>query len=174
MIDVFRAASKKLVHRHPHVFGSTEVTGTEQVLQNWESQKMKEGQRSILEGVPASMPALLRAQRIQHKVSNVGFDWDDREDVWAKIEEELGELKHELLAHDKQKAKEELGDFIFAVVNAARFEDIMAEEALQWTNDKFTRRFKFIEARAKELGKNMKDMTLGEMDEIWNEAKSKE
>ena len=174
MKDVLRRSCAKLVHRHPHVFGSTEVSGSDEVLQNWETQKMKEGQRSILDGVPSAMPALLRAQRIQHKAANVGFDWDNREDVWAKVEEELSELKHEIISKNSKKAKEELGDFIFAIVNAARFEDIMAEEALQWTNDKFTSRFKFIEARAKELGKSLKEMTLGEMDEIWNEAKSKE
>lgn len=171
MKDVLRRSCAKLVHRHPHVFGSTQVSGSDEVLQNWESQKMKEGQRSILDGVPQAMPALLRAQRIQHKAANVGFDWDNREDVWAKVDEELAELKHEILDKNTAKAKQELGDFIFAIVNAARFEDIMAEEALQSTNDKFTARFKYIEEKAKAAGKSLKDMTLGEMDEIWNEAK---
>lgn len=174
ILDVIKKSQQKLIHRHPHVFGEVEVDGEKDVLQNWESLKMQEGQKSILGGVPQAMPALLRAQRIQHKVANVGFDWEKREDVWKKVEEELAELKYEILNKNSTKAFEELGDFIFALVNAARFENIVAEEALQNTNDKFMRRFQFIEKTAKEQNKNLKEMSLEEMDALWDEAKKLE
>ena len=174
MIDIIQAISKKMVHRHPHVFGDTNINSTEDVLQNWEALKKKEGKKSTLEGVPLNLPALLRAERIQHKASKVGFDWDNKDDVWKKVEEELGELKTELNKGDKDKSTREFGDFLFALVNAARFEDIVPEEALQFTNEKFTQRFQYIEAKAKEMGKDMKQMTLQEMDDLWNEAKKTE
>jgi XTP/dITP diphosphohydrolase len=174
MIDVIERISAKLVHRHPHVFGEVNVTGESQVLQNWESLKMQEGRESLLEGVPASMPALLRAHRLQHKASNIGFDWDNRLDVWNKVEEELQELKHEILEGNTTKATEELGDLIFSIVNAARFENIVAEEALQLTNNKFIRRFQYIEKTAAERNRKMSEMTLEEMDALWNEVKSDE
>lgn len=164
----------KLVHRHPHVFGDTAVSGEDEVLQNWEALKMKEGRTSTLEGVPKHLPALLRAQRIQEKAANVGFDWDKKEDVWAKVEEEFTELRVEIAANNPEKSKEEFGDFMFALVNAARFEKFIAEDAVQATNQKFTKRFQYIEQKASEQGRRMNDMTLAEMDEIWNEAKKLE
>jgi XTP/dITP diphosphohydrolase len=172
LTQLIERISAKLVHRHPHVFGDTSAESTTEVLQNWESQKMKEGRTSILEGVPKQLPALLRAQRTQEKAANVGFDWDKREDVWAKVEEEIRELKEEIFKNDLQAGIEEFGDVLFALVNAGRFEGYVAEEALQTTTNKFTRRFQYIEKRAREEGKNLKDMTLAEMDEWWNEAKA--
>jgi XTP/dITP diphosphohydrolase len=171
MVDVLKKIQQKMIYRHPHVFGDVQVNGTGDVLANWEALKMKEGQKSILQGVPKALPALLRAQRIQHKVSNVGFDWDNRADVWNKVEEELHELRAEINAGNLANAEIELGDFFFSLVNAARFEGIVAEEALQKTNNKFTNRFQYIEQRAVELGKSLKDMTLAEMDVLWDEAK---
>jgi XTP/dITP diphosphohydrolase len=172
LTQLIERISAKLVHRHPHVFGDTSAESTTEVLQNWESQKMKEGRTSILEGVPKQLPALLRAQRTQEKAANVGFDWDKREDVWAKVEDEIRELKEEIFKNDLQAGIEEFGDVLFALVNAGRFEGYVAEEALQTTTNKFTRRFQYIEKRAREEGRNLKDMTLAEMDEWWNEAKA--
>ena len=172
--DVFRKIHEKLVHRHPHVFSEVKVEGEEDVVRNWEALKMKEGQKSILDGVPIALPALLRAERVQHKASKVGFDWIKKEDVWDKVEEELDEFKDELESGDKRKAFDELGDLMFAIVNYARFEGLMAEEALQSTNNKFSKRFQFIERKAAEMGKDLRKMTLEEMDEIWNEAKERE
>jgi XTP/dITP diphosphohydrolase len=171
MKDVISKIFKKMVHRHPHVFGETEVESVDDVMQNWEQLKKKEGKKSALEGVPNSLPALLRAERIQHKASRIGFDWTDKNDVWNKVKEELDEFKVELENNNKEKAREELGDFIFAIVNAARHEGIVPEEALHLTNNKFTERFSYIEKRAKEIGKDLNDMTLEEMDKLWDEAK---
>ncbi len=172
--DIIEQEFAKLVRRHPHVFGSRIAENSEQVMQNWEQIKMTEGRRSVLEGVPGSLPALLRAQRIQEKVSNVGFDWEKKADVWNKVEEELREFRAELEAGEKEKAFEEFGDLLFALINAARFENVVAEEALQSANSKFTRRFRFIEEQAAAQGRQLRDMTLGEMDELWNEAKTLE
>lgn len=174
LIDVMTKSRDKYVYRHPHVFGDVSVSSAGEVVQNWEALKMKEGQRSILQGVPQSLPSLLRAQRVQHKASGVGFDWDNKNGAWEKVEEELKEFKAELKKGDKEKARKEFGDFLFALVNTARFEDIVAEEALQFTNDKFTKRFQYIEKKTQELGKTLKEMTLGEMDELWDEAKKLE
>jgi XTP/dITP diphosphohydrolase len=175
LVDVLKKIQKKLITRHPHVFSDVKVSGADEVTQNWEQIKMKEqNQKSVLDGVPKSMPALLRAERIQFKASRVGFDWDNKEDVWDKVEEEIGELRQELTNGNGEKVKEEFGDVIFALVNAARFDNIIAEESLQHTNDKFTRRFAYIEEKAKERGKKLTDMTLGEMDILWNEAKKAE
>lgn len=174
LIDVITQIQDKLVYRHPHVFGNTDVEGEEEVLRNWEDLKMKEGQKSILQGVPKALPALLRAERIQHKASKTGFDWDKKEDVWDKVDEEYSELKEELKSGNKEKAFEEFGDFVFSLVNAARFEDIVPEEALQATNNKFTKRFRYIETKASENGLKLKDMTLAEMDKLWDEAKELE
>jgi MazG family protein len=171
IIDVLEKIQKKLVHRHPHVFGDVEVNGTKDVLKNWENLKIEEGQKSILEGVPKILPALMRAQRLQFKASKVGFDWDNKNGVWEKIEEELKEFKKEIELKNFDKAMEELGDILFAIVNAARFEEVVAEEALQKSNDKFTRRFQYIEQKALETGKKLSDMTLDEMDIFWDEAK---
>lgn len=173
-IDVIKNVSAKLVHRHPHVFGDDNIDNADEVIKNWESQKMKEGRKSILEGVPKHIPALLKAQRMQEKASNVGFDWNNKHDVWNKVDEEYSELKAELDAGDKEKINDEFGDFMFALVNAARFENIVAEEALNGTNKKFKRRFEFIEQRTKEDGKVLKEMSLQDMDEYWNEAKRNE
>lgn len=170
-MDVVKGITNKMVTRHPHVFGETVVKDQDEVMKNWEQIKMNEGIKSILDGVPNSLPALLRAERIQHKASRVGFDWDDKNDVWNKVDEELGELRHEISSGNKTKAREEFGDFLFALVNAARHENLVAEEALQLTNDKFKNRFQYIEKSAKDSGRNLRDMTLGEMDEIWNESK---
>jgi len=173
-IDVLQKISKKLVHRHPHVFGDVEINGEKDVMKNWENLKIAEGQDSILQGVPKTLPALMRAQRIQFKASKVGFDWENKTGVWDKIEEELAEFRKEIEANNFEKASEELGDIIFAIVNAARFEEVVAEEALQKTNDKFIRRFQYIESKAKEQGKKLSDMTLAEMDAFWDEAKLSE
>jgi MazG family protein len=176
LTDVIKRISEKMIHRHPHVFGDTSVSNADEVLQNWEALKLQEKStgtkpKSTLDGVPNSMPALLRAERIQYKVSRVGFDWTDKNDVWNKVYEELAEFRAELSDSNKEKARQELGDFIFAIVNAARHEGIVAEEALHLTNNKFKTRFEFIENRARELGVNLTDMTLEEMDAIWDEAK---
>ncbi|MFN9302263.1 MAG: nucleoside triphosphate pyrophosphohydrolase [Candidatus Kapaibacterium sp.] len=174
MQDVIQRVFEKLVHRHPHVFGESKADNEQEVKQRWEEMKMKEGRSSVLEGVPAAMPALLRAQRIQEKAAGVGFEWSDKKEMWKKVDEELAEL-HEAMSQDNpQKTKQEFGDVFFALVNAARFEGIVAEESVQLTNSKFTRRFAFIEQKAAEHGKNLRDMTLGEMDEWWNEAKKME
>lgn len=163
----------KLVYRHPHVFGDGDARNEDDVKRKWEELKMQEGRASILAGVPRAMPALLRAQRMQEKAANVGFDWDNRADVWNKTEEEFRELQHEIAAGNREKTTEEFGDFLFALVNSARFEGIIAEDALQAANQKFTRRFQFIEAAAAAAGRRLADMTLAEMDEIWNEAKQR-
>jgi len=178
LLDVMNKIHTKLVYRHPHVFGEVEVSGEDEVTKNWEMLKLKEkGSKdisSILDGVPNSLPALLRAERIQHKAARVGFDWDDKNEVWKKVEEELCELKAELKSGNKAKATEELGDLFFAIVNAARHEEIVAEEALHLTNNKFKQRFTYIEQKAKESGLELDKMTLVEMDSLWNEAKKSE
>ncbi len=171
LADVINYETEKMIHRHPHVFGDTEVENSENVVKNWEHLKLLEKRESVLEGVPNSLPQLLRAQRIQHKVSKVGFDWDDKKDVWNKVFEEINELKIELEKGDKQNALMELGDVLFAIVNAARHEGLIAEEGLMFTNNKFTNRFQYIEKKAKEANKKLTDMTLQEMDELWDEAK---
>ncbi len=173
LINVIQRNHEKLIFRHPHVFGDTEVSGEGEVVRNWEVLKMREGQSSVLQGVPKAMPALLRAERMQHKASRVGFDWDESEEVWAKVEEELREFKEALSGGDMGHAAEELGDLLFSIVNAARFVDIIAEQALQKTNNKFTRRFEYIERKAREQNRSLDDMTLAEMDELWEEAKEK-
>jgi MazG family protein len=174
MIDVIKKISTKLVNRHPHVFGEISVTGEDEVMSNWEAIKMKEGQKSILQGVPKALPSLLRAERIQHKASRVGFDWDNKDNVWEKVEEELSELRDEIKAGNHENVVAEFGDVFFSLVNAARFEDVVPEEALQRTNNKFTKRFQFIEKKVLESGKNMNDMTLEELDQIWDQAKSED
>ncbi|MBR3091119.1 MAG: nucleoside triphosphate pyrophosphohydrolase [Bacteroidetes bacterium] len=179
-IDVIKSISNKMIYRHPHVFEidgndtGSEINTSEQVLDNWEKRKMKEGRTSVLEGVPADLPSLLRAERIQEKAARVGFDWINKQDVWAKVHEELGELKEEIDSNNQNKKEAEFGDVFFALVNAARFEKIVPEHALQITNLKFTKRFQYIEKRAKELNLNLSDMSLEEMDRFWNEAKQLE
>ena len=174
ILDVLKKIQIKLIHRHPHVFGDVEVSGEKDVLRNWENLKLQEGRGSILDGVPPTLPALLRAQRVQFKASKVGFDWNKKQEAWKKIDEELAELKHELEQNNHKKAQEELGDILFSIVNASRFEDVVAEEALQNSSNKFIRRFKYLEQKASEQGRLLSDMTLTEMDALWDEAKSKE
>lgn len=171
--DVINKIHHKMVTRHPHVFGEVAVADQHEVLRNWESIKKGEKSKevSILNGVPKNLPALLRAERIQHKASRVGFDWLEKQDMWAKVEEEFAELKEELKNGDQSRKTEEFGDFLFALVNAARYEGIVAEEALQLANNKFTSRFMHIEQRANENARELNKMTLEEMDAYWDEAK---
>lgn len=174
--DVLELETEKLVRRHPHVFGDVQVGGVTDVLTNWEQIKMKEGgRRSALQGVPGTLPALLRAHRVQEKAASVGFDFPERDGAWEKVEEEIHEFKHLVDEGAGANEKEdEFGDVLFALVNYARFIDVNPENALRRTNDKFTRRFRHIEKRLSEKGKTMKDVDLEEMDFYWNEAKELE
>ena len=201
MADVCDALTKKMITRHPLVYHpsqinaadpkplpyvpeevkseevkSEEVTTVSQVLENWEQIKLKEkdGNKSVLSGVPEALPSLIKAYRIQDKARNVGFDWEDRQDVWKKVREELGELEVELNKEDKEHSTEELGDFLFSVINAARLYKLNPDNALEKTNRKFINRFNYIEAHSIKMGKPLKDMTLGEMDALWEEAKRSE
>lgn len=171
--DVLNGVCDKLVFRHPHVFGEQKVKDSEEVLQNWEELKLKEGNRSVLAGVPVSLPAMIKAHRIQDKVRAVGFDWDHREQVWDKVTEEINEVKFELMnGQDKSKTEGEVGDLLFSIINAARLYDVEPETALERTNRKFIHRFKYLEKKANELGKSLTEMSLEEMEAIWQEAKS--
>ncbi|PNE29445.1 nucleoside triphosphate pyrophosphohydrolase [Tannerella sp. oral taxon 808] len=173
--DVCDALCDKLIYRHPHVYGTTQVDGTRRVEQNWEQLKLKEkdGNRTVLDGVPASLPTLIKAYRMQDKARNVGFDWERREQVWDKVGEELGELRAELDRADADASEAEMGDFLFSVINAARLYGINPDNALERTNAKFRRRFDYLEAQTIRRGRSLKDMTLAEMDAIWDEAKRK-
>jgi len=171
--DVINGIIDKLVFRHPHVFGDRKVKDSEEVIENWEELKMKEGNHSVLAGVPVSLPAMIKSHRIQDKARAVGFDWDHREQVWDKVIEEIGEVKHELVnGNQKDKMEEEIGDLLFSIVNAARLYDIEPETALEKTNRKFIKRFKYLEIKAREMGRSLKEMSLEEMESIWQEAKS--
>ena len=196
--DVCNQLVDKLVFRHPHVYHPSQVgvpnprplpygenaeerefakvDNVEQVLDNWEQikQKEKDGNKTVLAGVPASLPSLIKAYRIQDKARHVGFDWEDRQDVWSKVREELGELEEELEHDDRTRSEEELGDFLFSVINAARLYKLNPDNALERTNQKFIRRFNYIEQRSREMGRPMTEMTLQEMDNLWNEAKQQE
>lgn len=163
----------KLVNRHPHIFADTVAVTEDVVLRNWEALKMKEGRMSILDGVPRALPAALRAQRVQEKAANVGFDWHDRRDVWAKVDEELEELKYEINNGNAEGTTREFGDVFFALVNAARHEGVIAEDALHGTIGTFMRRFQHIEQRAQEHGMKLSGMTLEQMDAYWDEAKGR-
>ena len=168
--DVMEFISQKLIARHPHVFGDAVAKSAEEVLKNWETIKLKEkGKKSVLSGVPSSLPAVVKAIRLQEKASGVGFDWTNKEDVWSKVEEEFKEVKNAM--DNKEKMEEELGDLLFSIVNAARLYGIDAENALEKTNLKFIKRFNYIEIKAKEQGKLISELTLEEMDKYWNEAK---
>lgn len=169
--DIVQKEFDKLVNRHPHIFGDEQADDEAKVLQNWERLKMNEGRTSILDGVPKSLPASLRAQRVQEKAANVGFDWHDRRDVWAKVDEELGELKVEINNGDAEGTKREFGDVLFALVNAARHEGVIAEESLHGTINTFMQRFQYIEQQAAKAGRDLRDMDLTEMDAYWDEAK---
>jgi XTP/dITP diphosphohydrolase len=170
--DVLNGISEKLIHRHPHIYGDVTVVDAEQVKENWEKLKLQEGKKSVLEGVPKSMPPLVKAYRIQEKVKGVGFDWERPEQVWEKVEEELEELKHEVESGaPKEKVENEFGDLLFALVNYARFININPEDALEKTNRKFIKRFQYLEEAAKKNQKDLKDMSLAEMDVFWEQAK---
>jgi uncharacterized protein YabN with tetrapyrrole methylase and pyrophosphatase domain len=196
--DVCNMLTDKLIFRHPHVYHKsqvgapepkplpygesgedadvTHVTTSTEVMENWEQIKLKEknGNKRVLSGVPDALPTLIKAYRIQEKARNVGFDWEDKQDVWAKVEEELGELKAELNKENKDRSLREYGDFIFSIINAGRLYKLNPDTALEYTNQKFIRRFNYIEEQSRKEGKSIKDMTLGEMDELWNKAKALE
>jgi XTP/dITP diphosphohydrolase len=169
--DVARSINEKLVYRHPHVFGQVLVKDAEEVKENWEHLKIREGNSHVLSGVPSSLPALIKAKRIQEKVRGVGFDWKNVQDVWVKIEEELQEVKQEMHEGPTAKLEEELGDVFFSLVNAARHLDIDPENALERTNQKFIRRFHYLEEMTLKKGKSLKEMSLEDMDRLWEEAK---
>jgi XTP/dITP diphosphohydrolase len=169
--DVANGICEKLINRHPHIYGDVKVENEEEVKQNWENIKLKEGKKSVLEGVPNGLPSLVKANRIQDKVAGVGFDWEKPEQVFEKLQEELAELQEEVRTQDADKMESEFGDVLFSIVNYARFLKINPENALERTNKKFIKRFQYLEQKAKENGKSMKDMTLAEMDVYWEEAK---
>ena len=169
--DVANGICEKLISRHPHIYGDVKVEDEEDVKKNWENLKLKEGKKSVLEGVPRSLPALVKASRIQDKVAGVGFDWEEPQQVFEKLQEELGELQDEVDKADKDKMEAEFGDVMFSMINYARFLKINPENALERTNKKFIARFKYLEEKAAAGNKALKDMTLAEMDVYWNEAK---
>ena len=169
--DVANSICDKLIDRHPHIYGDVVVENEEQVKQNWEKLKLKEGRKSVLEGVPKSLPALVKASRIQDKVKGVGFDWEESHQVWEKVEEEIAELQAEIEANNQDEMEAEFGDVLFSLINYARFLKINPEDALERTNKKFIKRFMYLESKASELGKSLSDMTLAEMDVFWEEAK---
>jgi len=170
--DVLRETREKLIRRHPHVFGDRKLSKGEEVLRQWEEIKKGEGRESVLAGVPKSLPALLRAYRVTEKARAVGFDWEDAEEVWGKVKEELGELKEAM--RDGKNLEEEMGDALFALVNLSRHLGIDPDSALQKATERFIKRFSYIEERAKEKGLNLQSMTLEEMDALWEEAKEEE
>lgn len=169
--DVANSICDKLITRHPHIYGDVIVSDEEEVKQNWEKLKLKEGKKSVLEGVPRSLPALVKASRIQDKVKGVGFDWEEPHQVWDKVQEELQELQIEIKAGNQDKIEAEFGDVLFSMINYARFLKVNPEDALERTNKKFIKRFMYLESKAVELGKPLMDMSLAEMDIFWEEAK---
>ena len=175
--DVCNKLCDKLIFRHPHVYGDAVAKTAGDVVENWEKikQREKDGNKTVLSGVPDALPSLIKAYRIQDKARNVGFDWDKKEDVWEKVHEELSELEAELQQEDnKEKQTAELGDFLFSVINAARLYHLNPDNALEHTNQKFIRRFNYVEQKAKKMGLQLQQMTLAQMDEFWNEAKQTE
>ena len=170
--DVLNKLCDKLIRRHPHIYGEMKADSANEVHENWEKIKLQtEGNRSVLGGIPSGMPALTKAYRIQDKVSGVGFDWDNKEDVWAKVQEEVGELKAEVDAGNHDRVEEEFGDVLFSLINYARFLDVHPEDALEKTNRKFMHRFQLLEQMVKADGRSLPDMSLAEMDEYWERAK---
>ena len=169
--DVANNISKKLIHRHPHVYGDAQVQDEEEVKKNWEALKLKEGKKSVLEGVPKGLPALVKAQRIQDKAAGVGFDWEQPDQVWEKVQEELAEFNTEIKKGSSKDREAEFGDLLFSMINYARFLKINPDTALERTNQKFTKRFQYLETKAKDMGKTLEQMTLAEMDVYWEEAK---
>ena len=172
--DVMRSISDKLVFRHPHVFADVKVNSADEVVENWEELKRKEGHRSVLAGVPKSLPAMIKANRVQEKVRAVGFDWDKRNQVWDKVKEELSELETEIENNDQEKIEAEFGDLFFSLVNAARLYNVDPETALEKTNRKFIKRFKFLEDETLHKGRELKEMSLADMNEIWELAKAED
>lgn len=174
--DVCNTLTEKLIFRHPHIYGEVKAETASDVADNWEQIKLKEkgGNKTVLSGVPGALPALIKAYRIQEKAAHVGFDWDKPSQVWDKVKEEIAEVEAEIKAENQENIEKEFGDLFFSVVNAARLYNVVPENALELTNRKFIRRFNYLEAKAKEMGKSLKDMTLREMDEIWDEAKRTE
>jgi len=174
--DVTKNLCEKLIYRHPHIFGDVEANSSEKVMQNWEDLKLKEkgGNKTVLSGVPVSLPALIKAHRIQDKARSVGFDWEEREQVWDKVNEELNELKAEISVMDHDKMEAEFGDLLFSLINAARLYNINPENALERTNRKFIQRFNYLESKTITIGKDLKKMSLAEMDVLWEEAKKTE
>lgn len=170
--DVSNSICEKLISRHPHIYGDVEVADEEEVKKNWENLKLKEGKKSVLEGVPCSLPAMVKANRIQDKVAGVGFDWEEPQQVFEKLQEELEELQHEVNSDNRDEIEAEFGDVLFSMINYARFLKVNPENALERTNKKFIKRFQYLEKKAKENEKALKDMTLAEMDVFWNEAKN--
>ena len=172
--DVCKSLNEKLIYRHPHVFGEVEANNATTVEQNWEQLKLKEkdGNKTVLSGVPATLPAMIKAHRIQDKARSVGFDWEERDQVWGKVQEEIDELKTEIGAMDKDKMEAEFGDLLFSLINAGRLYGIDPENALERTNRKFISRFNYLESKTIAQGRDLKKMTLAEMDEIWDEAKA--
>ncbi|HEU4634431.1 MAG TPA: nucleoside triphosphate pyrophosphohydrolase [Flavisolibacter sp.] len=169
--DVIEGISKKLIERHPHIYGEVKVENDEDVKRNWEKLKLKEGKKSVLSGVPKTLPALIKAMRLQEKAKQVGFEWENKEQVWEKVKEEEAELQEAIASGDQEKMEEEFGDLVFSLVNFARFLNIDAENALELTNKKFTQRFTQMEGKALSSGKHLNDMSLEEMDAIWNAIK---
>ena len=169
--DVAKSISEKLIYRHPHIYSDVKVKDDEEVKQNWEKLKLKEGKTSVLEGVPNSLPAMVKANRIQDKVAGVGFDWEKPEQVWEKVQEELNELNNEIKNNNQAKIESEFGDVLFSMINYARFINVNPENALEKTNKKFTKRFQFLEKEAKKEGKQLSEMTLAEMDIHWEKSK---
>lgn len=169
--DVCHSLCEKLIDRHPHIYGDVSVKDEAEVKQNWEKLKLKEGNKSVLSGVPQSLPALVKANRIQDKAAGVGFDWEEPEQVFEKLQEELGEFQNEVNAQNHQKMEAEFGDVLFSMINYARFLNINPENALERTNKKFIQHFQFLESKIKEKGKDFKNLSLDEMDVFWNEAK---
>jgi XTP/dITP diphosphohydrolase len=168
--DVLNSICDKLIHRHPHIYGDVKVADEEEVKRNWEKLKLKEGKKSVLEGVPKSLPALVKAIRIQDKARGIGFDWDNKDQVWEKVKEEIDEL-HVEINSDSNKVEDEFGDVLFSLINYARFLNINPEDALEKTNKKFIKRFQYLETESKKDGKELSEMSLTEMDVYWNKAK---
>lgn len=174
--DVCNKEADKLIFRHPHIYGDVQADNVDQVLKNWEQIKLqeKDGNKTVLSGVPDALPSMIKAYRIQDKARNVGFDWKEKNDVWAKVREELDELETELKREDKERSTQELGDFLFSVINAARLYHLNPDNALEKTNQKFIRRFNYVEQHSIKVGKPLTEMSLEEMDKLWNEAKQEE
>ena len=170
--DVLNGICDKLVHRHPHIYGDVKVASEEEVKANWEKLKLKEGKKSVMEGVPKSLPAMVKSIRIQEKARGMGFDWDNKQQVWQKVKEEIEEFEIEQKAKDSQKSQEEFGDLLFSLINYSRFVSINPEDALERTNKKFIKRFQYMESQLEKESLKMEDLTLDQLDEYWNKAKS--